>query len=188
LVYGMGEKQIVEIAKSLNEGVEAKNISHIPGICYLADNLEYLDDYIEIPSYDDVNQDKRRYSEAFKVQYEEQDPVRGKIIVQKHSNNYVVQNKPQRPLTREELDVVYNLPYQKGYYPEYKKFGGVPAIEEVKFSIVSSRGCFGNCSFCAITFHQGRIVQSRSENSIVEEAREITNFEDFKGYIHDRTS
>jgi uncharacterized radical SAM protein YgiQ len=185
LVYGMGEKQIVEIAKSLNEGVEAKNLSHIPGTCYVADNLEGLADYIEIPSYDDVNQDERKYAEAFKVQYEEQDPVRGKIIVQKHSNNYVVQNKPQMPLTREELDAVYALPYQKDYHPVYKKLGGVPAIDEVKFSIVSSRGCFGNCSFCAITFHQGRIVQSRSENSIVEEAREITNLLDFKGYIHD---
>ena len=129
--------------------------------------------------------DKIKYAEAFKIQYEEQDPVRGKTLVQKHGNKYLVQNKPEMPLTREELDKVYGLPYQKNYHPIYEKDGGIAAIEEVKFSIVSSRGCFGNCHFCAITFHQGRVVQSRSEESILKEAIEITNLKDFKGYIHD---
>ena len=127
----------------------------------------------------------KKYAEAFKIQYDEQDPIRGKCIVQKHTNKYLVQNKPEMPLTREELDVVYGLPYQRNYHPSYEKLGGIPAIEEVQFSLVSSRGCFGSCAFCAITFHQGRIVQSRSENSLIEEAIEITKFKDFKGYIHD---
>ncbi|MBC2579145.1 YgiQ family radical SAM protein [Clostridium sp. DJ247] len=185
LVYGMSERQVVEIADNLNNGLDIKYIRHVPGTCYVIDSLEEVYDYIEIPSYKDVCRDKVKYSEAFKIQYEEQDPVRGNTIVQKHTNKYVVQNRPEMPLTREELDKVYSLPYQKNYHPIYEKLGGIPAIEEVKFSIVSSRGCFGNCSFCAITFHQGRIVQSRSEESILEEAKEITKFEDFKGYIHD---
>ena len=126
-----------------------------------------------------------KYAEAFKIQYEEQDPVRGKVLVQKHGDRYVVCNTPEMPLTREELDKVYALPYTKECHPIYDEFGGIAALEEVKFSIVSSRGCFGNCSFCAITFHQGRAVQSRSESSILDEAVEITNLKDFKGYIHD---
>jgi uncharacterized radical SAM protein YgiQ len=185
LVYGMSERQIVEVADNLNNGLDIQYIRHIPGTCYVVDNIEEVYDYIEIPSYKDVCADKNKYSEAFKIQYEEQDPIRGNTIVQKHTNKYVVQNRPEMPLTREELDKAYSLPYQKNYHPIYEKLGGIPAIEEVKFSIVSSRGCFGSCAFCAITFHQGRIVQSRSEESIVEEAKEITTFEDFKGYIHD---
>lgn len=114
-----------------------------------------------------------------------QDPITGTMVVQQHANKYLVQNKPQMPLSREELDKVYSLPYQKNYHPIYEKQGGIDAIEEVKFSIVSARGCFGSCSFCAITFHQGRIVQSRSEESIIKEAKEITKYPDFKGYIHD---
>jgi uncharacterized radical SAM protein YgiQ len=185
LVYGMGEKQIVEIANNLNDGLEAKNIKHIAGTCYVVEELNDIENYIEVPSYEEVVEDKKKYAEAFKVQYEEQDPIRGTILIQKHSSKYIVQNKPEMPLTREELDKVYALPYQKNYHPIYEGQGGIAAIDEVKFSIVSSRGCFGNCSFCAITFHQGRIVQSRSEDSILEEAREITNLKDFKGYIHD---
>ena len=185
LVYGMGEKQIVEIANNLNDGLEAKYITHVPGTCYVVEDLENINDYIEIPSYKEVCADKEKHAEAFKVQYEEQDPIRGKTIVQKHTNKYLVQNKPEMILTREELDKVYSLPYEKNYHPIYEEQGGIAAIDEVKFSIVSSRGCYGNCSFCAITFHQGRIVQSRSEDSILEEAKEITNLEDFKGYIHD---
>nr|WP_084601926.1 YgiQ family radical SAM protein [Tepidibacter thalassicus] len=186
LVYGMGERAVIEIANNLNDGFDIKYIRHIPGTCYILDNLEELyDDYIEIPSYKEVSKDKYKYAQAFKIQYEEQDPVRGKILVQKHASKYLVQNKPQMPLSREELDKVYALPYQKNYHPIYEKQGGIPAIEEVKFSIVSSRGCFGNCSFCAIAFHQGRIVQSRSEESIIEEAKQITKNPDFKGYIHD---
>ncbi|MBU5483200.1 YgiQ family radical SAM protein [Clostridium sp. MSJ-11] len=185
LIYGMSEKQIVEVANNLNDGFEAKYIRHIPGTCYAVDDLENVYDYIQIPSYKEVCSNEKKYAEAFKIQYEEQDPIRGKNIVQRHGDKYIVQNKPEMPLSREELDVVYNLPYQKNYHPIYEALGGIPAIEEVKFSIVSSRGCFGNCSFCAITFHQGRIVQSRSEDSILKEAEEITKLQDFKGYIHD---
>ena len=129
--------------------------------------------------------DIEKYCEAFRIQYEEQDPFRGHTLVQRNLDKYVVINKPERPLVREELDIVYGLPYQKDYHPIYEEQGGVPAIEEIKFSIVSSRGCSGNCSFCAITFHQGRIVTSRSQDSIVKEAEDITEFKDFKGYIHD---
>ena len=185
LVYGMSENQIVEVAHALNDGLRAKYISFINGTCFLVDDKDYVYDYVEIPSFKEVSEDKVKYAQAFKVQYQEQDPVTGKTIIQKHGTKYVVQNKPAMPLTREELDKVYGLPYMKTYHPIYEEAGGIPAIEEVKFSIVSSRGCFGSCHFCALTFHQGRIVQSRSEESILQEAEEMTNLPDFKGYIHD---
>ena len=186
LVYGMSERQIVEVANALNDGFDPKYIRHINGTCYMVDSLEEVyDKYIEIPSYKEICENKESYAKAFKIQYDEQDPFRGRVLAQKHGDKYVVQNKPEAPLSRAELDETYNLPYQKTYHPVYKKDGGIPAIEEVKFSIVSSRGCFGSCSFCAITFHQGRAVQSRSQNSIVEEAKYITTLPDFKGYIHD---
>ncbi|HAT4364276.1 TPA: YgiQ family radical SAM protein [Clostridium perfringens] len=186
LVYGMSEKQIVEVADFLNQGFDGKYIRHIPGTCYIADSLdEIYEEHIVLPSFKEVSSDKRTYAECFKIQYDEQDPVRGRTLVQEHNGKYVVINKPKMPLSREELDRVYALPYQKTYHPIYEKDGGIAAIEEVKFSLVSSRGCSGNCSFCAITFHQGRIVTSRSEDSIVEEAEEITKYDDFKGYIHD---
>lgn len=185
LVYGMGEKQISEIARQLNDGYDVKFLRHIPGTCYVVDDLEYASDYREIPSHRKVAEDKRQYAEAFKIQYEEQDAVRGVTLVQQQGNRYLVQNKPEMPLSREDLDRVYSLPFQRNYHPIYEKQGGIPALEEVKFGIVSSRGCFGSCSFCAITFHQGRVVQSRSEESIIEEAKEITKLADFKGYIHD---
>ena len=186
LSYGMSEKQILELADALNNGFDPKYIRHINGTCYIVDSLdEVYDDYIEIPSYKEICESKELYAKAFKIQYDEQDPFRGKVIVQKHGEKYFVQNKPETPLTREELDRVYALNYQKTYHPIYEKDGGIPAIEEVKFSIVSSRGCFGSCSFCAITFHQGRAVQSRSQESIIDEAKYITTLPDFKGYIHD---
>ncbi len=185
LVYGMGEKQILEIARNLDEGLDVKYIRHIPGTCYLIENLDEVYDYIEIPSFEEVSNDKRKYAEAFRIQYEEQDPIRGNVLAQKHSNRYLIQNQPMMPLSREELDLVYSLPYQRSYHPSYEKFGGIPALKEVKFSIVSSRGCFGACSFCALTFHQGRIVQSRSQSSIIREAEKITDDKAFKGYIHD---
>lgn len=186
LVYGMSEKQIVEVADFLNQGFDGKYIRHIPGTCYIADSLdEIYEEHIVLPSFKEVSSDKRTYAECFKIQYDEQDPVRGRTLVQEHNGKYVVINKPEMPLSREELDRVYALPYQKTYHPIYEKDGGIAAIEEVKFSLVSSRGCSGNCSFCAITFHQGRVVTSRSEDSIVEEAEEITKYDDFKGYIHD---
>ena len=186
LVYGMSERQIVEVANALNDGFEPKYIRHVNGTCYVADSKdEIYDDYVEIPSFKEVSSNKELYAKAFKVQYDEQDPYRGKVIIQRHGDKYLVQNKPEPPLNREELDAVYALPYAKDYHPMYKAMGGIPAIEEVKFGIVSSRGCFGSCSFCAITFHQGRAVQSRSHESILEEAKYITELEDFKGYIHD---
>ena len=186
LIYGMSEKQIVEVANYLNEGFEAKYIRHIPGTCYLADSLdEIYEDHIVIPSYKEVSSDKIKYCEAFKVTYQEQDPMRGRTIVQDQGDKFLVVNKPEVILNREELDAVYDLPFTKEYHPIYESMGGIPALEEVKFSIVGSRGCFGNCSFCAITFHQGRAVQSRSKESIVKEAKEMTEMKDFKGYIHD---
>lgn len=186
LIYGMSEKQIVEVADFLNQGFQGKYIRHIPGTCYIADSLdEIYEEHIVLPSFKEVVEDKRTYAECFKIQYEEQDPIRGRTLVQEHNGKYVVINKPEVPLSREELDKVYALPYQKTYHPIYEKDGGIAAIEEVKFSLVSSRGCSGNCSFCAITFHQGRVVTSRSEESIVDEAEGITKYKDFKGYIHD---
>ncbi|WP_027636504.1 YgiQ family radical SAM protein [Clostridium butyricum] len=185
LIYGMGEKPIVEIAEGFKNGVKAKDINYVRGTCYLAENLDYVQDYIEIPSYKEVVSDKRKYAESSKIEYQEQDSVRGKVLVQKHGNIYMVQNIPQPPLNREELDKVYDLPYMKNYHPIYEKYGGIAAIEEVKFSTVSSRGCFGDCKFCAITLHQGRVVQSRSKESILKEIEGITQLPDFKGYIHD---
>ena len=186
ITYGMSEKQVVEVANCLNDGFEAKYVRHVNGTCYVIESLdEVYGDYVELPSYEEVSTDKVKYAEAFRMQYKEQDPIRGKQLIQKHGNRYVVVNKPEMPLSRDELDEVYALPYTKNYHPIYEKDGGIAAIEEVKFSIVSSRGCFGNCNFCAITFHQGRAVQSRSEESILKEATEITNMKDFKGYIHD---
>lgn len=186
LIYGMSEKQIVEVAHYLNEGFEAKYIRHIPGTCYLVDSLdEVYEEHIVIPSYKEVSSDKIKYCEAFKITYQEQDPIRGKTIVQDQGDKFLVVNKPEVILNREELDEVYDLPFTKEYHPIYEPMGGIPALEEVKFSIVGSRGCFGNCSFCAITFHQGRAVQSRSKESIVKEAKEMTEMKDFKGYIHD---
>jgi uncharacterized radical SAM protein YgiQ len=185
LIYGMGEKQIVAVAESLKNGVAAKEITYVRGTCYLTEDLQDVQDYIEVPSYKEVCASKYKYAEASRIEYEEQDSVRGNIIVQKHGNRYLVQNIPEAPLNREELDEVYALPYMKNYHPIYEGQGGIAAIEEVKFSTVSSRGCFGDCKFCAITFHQGRVVQSRSKESILQEVEEITHLPDFKGYIHD---
>ena len=186
LIYGMGEKPIVEVAESLKNGVRAKDITYVRGTCYLTESLDDIHEgYIEVPSYKEVVSDKIKYAKASKIEYEEQDSVRGKIIVQKHGNKYMVQNIPQPPLNREELDAVYDLPYMKTYHPSYESKGGIPAIEEVQFSTVSSRGCFGDCKFCAITLHQGRVVQSISKESILKEVEQITKLKDFKGYIHD---
>ncbi|MGL4741600.1 MAG: YgiQ family radical SAM protein [Sarcina sp.] len=186
LIYGMSERQIIEVADLMNQGFDAKYIRHIPGTVYIADSFdEIFEEHIVLPSFKEISNDKVTYAKCFKIQYEEQDPMRGKMLIQPHGDKLVVVNHPEKPLTREELDKVYALPYQKTYHPSYEKDGGVAAIDEVKFSIMSSRGCSANCSFCAITFHQGRIVSSRSEESIVEEAKDITKYPDFKGYIHD---
>lgn len=185
LSFGMGEKSIVQIANLLRYGMSIENIKSVKGTVYLTNSLDDLENYIECPSFEDICEDKNAYAEAFKLQFKEQDPIRGKTIVQKHGNKYIVQNPPQDTLTKEEMDEVYNLPYTRTYHPIYEKDGGIPAIKEVKFSITSHRGCFGGCSFCALTFHQGRSIQSRSQKSIIDEAKYLTTLDDFKGYIHD---
>lgn len=185
LVYGMGEKQIIEIASQLAQGIRAGDITNIQGTCYRTDSLDRVWDYVEVPGYQAVSTSKKKFAEAFKSQYLEQDPIRGKAVVQNHGEYYVVQNKPSMPLSTVEMDEIYDLPYKRTYHPVYEKLGGVPAIQEVKFSLVSHRGCFGGCSFCAIVSHQGRIIQNRSRESIIKEAKILTHMSDFKGYIHD---
>ncbi len=185
LIYGMGEKQIKELAAALAAGLAINHIRDIRGTCYLADNKEELWDYVEVPDYDAVKTDKKAFAEAFRLEYLEQDPIRGKKVVQAHDGVWLVQNPPARPLTTAEMDEIYDLPYKRTYPPVYEAAGGVPAIQEVKFSLVSHRGCFGGCSFCAIVSHQGRIIQARSRESILREATVLTGMPDFKGYIHD---
>lgn len=184
LMYGMGEKQIVEIADCLNSGMNVKDITDIPGTCYIADYPTY-ENAAEIASFEECRDDKPKYAEACKIQYAEQNPYIGKTLLQKHGDKYLVQNPPMPPLCSEELDEVYSLPYVKNYHPMYEKYGGIEAVKEVKFSLTSSRGCFGNCNFCALAFHQGRIVTARSKQSLVAEAKEMVKDPDFKGYIHD---
>jgi uncharacterized radical SAM protein YgiQ len=185
LVYGMAEKQIISIAESLESGLSIEYIRHIAGTCYTLPDLSDIYGQVELPSYKDISNSKKKYAEAFRIQEEEQDPIRGSALVQEHQGRYLVQNPPAESLTREELDHIYELPFQRDYHPIYEKDGGVPAIREIKFSITSSRGCYGGCSFCALNFHQGRRVVSRSKESIVKEARKIIKDKDFKGYIHD---
>ncbi len=186
LIYGMGERQIVEIADCLAGGMPVSQIIHIDGTAFLqADLKSTQEEYIEIPSHEAILKDKVAFAKAFKLQYMEQDPIRGKIIVQKTGDFFTVQRKPAYPLSSKEIDAVYDLPYQRTWHPVYELQGGVPAIEEVQFSIISHRGCFGSCSFCAIHSHQGRIIQARSHESILSEAVKITNLPGFKGYIHD---
>lgn len=184
--YGMGEKSIIEIADALNSGISVKDLSFIAGTVYKTKDISGLYDYELLPSYDDMLADKKRYAESFKVQHDNTDPFNGKTLVEPYPNGvYVVQNVPQAPLSTQEMDDVYALPYQRTYHPSYKEAGGVPAISEIKFSLISNRGCFGGCNFCALTFHQGRTIQVRSHESIIEEAKLITQDKDFKGYIHD---
>lgn len=184
LMYGMGERQIVELAECLDSGMDVKDITYIKGTCYLSDTDDVFDS-VKISSYEECTENKKAYAEATRLQHMEQNPYNGKAVVQKHGNKFLVQNPPAEPLSREELDAVYGLGYMKSYHPMYEKDGGIPAISEVKFSLTSSRGCFGSCNFCAIAFHQGRIVTSRSQESIIKEAVEMTKMPDFKGYIHD---
>ncbi|MGE4589090.1 MAG: YgiQ family radical SAM protein [Acidaminococcaceae bacterium] len=186
LVYGMGEKQIVEIADYLAGGADISTIHYVRGTSYICDNLQDISEqYVSLPSYESILQDKKLLAKAYKLQSNEQDPFYGKIVVQQFANRYVVQSQATYPLTEDEMDAIYDLPYCRTYHPSYEKLGGVPAIEEVKFSIISQRGCFGSCSFCAIHSHQGRIIQARSHESILREAKIITKLPDFKGYIHD---
>ena len=185
LMYGMGERSVVEIADALNAGMDVKDITYIDGTVFKTDTLDESLPTIVLPSYEELKENKRKYAESFRVQYGNCDPFTAKRLAEPYGNFYVVQNPPQKPLTTEEMDNVYGLPYCRTYHPSYEKAGGIPAIEEVKFSLVSNRGCFGACSFCALTFHQGRIIQVRSHESIIEEAVKITQEPDFKGYIHD---
>lgn len=184
--YGMGEKSIVEIADALSSGIAVKDISFIAGTVYKTKDISGLYDYELLPSYDDMVSDKTLYAKSFKIQYDNTDAFNGRTLIEPYPNGiYVVQNIPQAPLTMQEMDDVYALPYQRTYHPSYEPLGGVPAISEIKFSLISNRGCFGGCNFCALTFHQGRTVQVRSHESIIEEAKLITQDKDFKGYIHD---
>ncbi|MDO4739627.1 MAG: YgiQ family radical SAM protein [Eubacteriales bacterium] len=182
LMYGMGERTIVQMANALRDGLDPREMA-MPGTCTM--NREPCEGYIEIPAYEVVSRDKKEYAAAFRVQYDEQDPVRGKGVAQKHGKRYLNQHKPAMPLSREELDAVYALPFLRQWHPIYAEKGGVPALDEVKFSIAAVRGCFGACSFCALTFHQGRIVTSRSKESVLKEAKLLAQMPDFKGYIHD---
>ena len=183
--YGMGEHSIVEIADALNAGISVKDITFIDGTVFKTTDLSCTYDYQMLPSYEEMKQNKRTYAESFYIQYCNTDPFSGKRLVEPYGKEYVVQNPPAKPLTTEEMDEVYALPYMRNYHPSYEEAGGIPAIREVKFSLISNRGCFGACSFCALTFHQGRIIQVRSHESLVDEATLLTEEPDFKGYIHD---
>jgi len=185
LVYGMGEKQITEIAALLDRGVPVEKIRSVRGTMYRSAELPEDGKTVAVPSWEEVSSDRRKFAEAFRLQYPEQDPFHGKAVAQRFGNVWTVQNPPPRPLIMDEMDQVYGYPYTRTYHPMYEKDGGVPAIEEVRFSLTSHRGCFGSCSFCAIHYHQGRIIQARSHGSLVEEARLLTTLPDFKGYIHD---
>lgn len=183
LSYGMGEKSIVRLADALNNGSYGDTL--IDGCCYIKKDISNLDDYIELPSFEDVSTDKFKYAAATAIEYKNQDSITAKTLVQGHGDRYLVAAKPMAPLETEELDRVYELPYSFRPHPMYDDAGGVPAIEEVKFSVTNSRGCFGECNFCALTFHQGRSVRSRSTDSVVREVVRMTKLPDFKGYIHD---
>ena len=184
LMYGMGETSIIQCANWVADGMNPAELSKLRGVCYMSKTPD--PGCILLPSHAEVSADKRRYAEAFLTQYEEQDPIRGRRMCQQQdTDRYLIQNEPSLPLSREALDAVYDLPYTRRWHPMYDKEGGVPALQEVEFSIASTRGCFGSCSFCAITFHQGRIIQSRSPESIVKEGRLLTTLPGFKGYIHD---
>jgi uncharacterized radical SAM protein YgiQ len=185
LVYGMGEKPIMQIANLLKYGKNIHDIKDVRGTAYITNDISGLKDFIEVPSFEDVSESKIAYANAHKLEYMEQDALRGKTLVQKHDNRFLVQNPPSYTLTEDEMDFVYSLPYMRTYHPMYEKKGGIPAIKEVEFSITSHRGCYGGCSFCALTFHQGRSIQNRSQESIIEEAKAMTKQKDFKGYIHD---
>lgn len=184
--YGMGEKSIIEIADALDSGIAVADITFIDGTVYKTNSPESLYDEIQLPSYSALKKDKLEYAKSYQIQSSNTDPFTGKRLAEPYSDRlYVVQNPPSKPLTMEEMDEVYGLPYMRSYHPSYEEAGGIPAIREIKFSLISNRGCFGSCSFCALTFHQGRIIQARSHESLVTEAKLLTEEPDFKGYIHD---
>ncbi len=186
LIYGMGERAVVAIAEALEAGIDVKDITWIEGTCYKAKSFEQDEDTAVLPSYEEITGSKEAYCRSFAMAYRNNDNINGKRLVEKYADSlYVIQNKPQPPLSRQELDDVYELPYENEIHPIYEAAGGIPAFSEIKFSLVSARGCFGGCSFCALTYHQGRQVRSRSKESLVAEARALTQKPDFKGYIHD---
>ena len=184
LIYGMGELQIIELAEALDQNRFVESLPNIRGICYMSKEIPSIE-CVESPSFEEIKADKMAFADAFRIQYDEQDPFYGRPIVQKHGDRYVVQNVPALPLTQEQMDAAYDLPYTRKWHPSYDDKGGVPALSEVQFSLVSQRGCFGSCSFCAITNHQGRIIQNRSHQSLIDEAKLMIGMDDFKGYIHD---
>ena len=185
LIYGMGEKALLAVAADLQQGVAIGNIQDVPGTCYRVPNLDYVWDYLPVPSFAEVAKDKKKFAEAYKLEYLEQDPIRGRRLAQMNGDFAVVQNPPSPPLSEMEMDEIYDLPYRRTWHPSYDEAGGVPAIKEVQFSLVSQRGCFGGCNFCAIVSHEGRIIQRRSHESILREAKILTQMKGFKGYIHD---
>ncbi len=185
LLYGMSEHQITELAHRLNSGEDIRSITDIRGTCYLTEPKNTPLGAAECPSFAQVCENKEAYARACRIQYDQQDEVYGKTVIQRHGDKMLVQNPPAKSLTTEELDRVYSLPYARTYHPMYEKDGGVPGIEEVEFSITHNRGCFGNCNFCSIALHQGRRISCRSEESILEEAKLLTTLPNFKGYIHD---
>ncbi|MBR1741377.1 MAG: YgiQ family radical SAM protein, partial [Lachnospiraceae bacterium] len=186
LMYGMGERSVVELADSLAAGIAVSDITYVDGTVYRTNDLSSVADYIMLPVFDIMREDKLKYVESFYTQYLNTDAYSAKRLVEGYpGKQFVVQNPPAKPLSELEMDDVYALPYMRNYHPSYEKDGGVPAIKEVKFSLISNRGCYGGCSFCALTFHQGRMIQTRSEESLLAEAELLTKQEDFKGYIHD---
>jgi uncharacterized radical SAM protein YgiQ len=174
LVYGMGEKALLAIAADLQQGVEIGNIQDVPGTCYKVPGFDYIWDYLPLASFEEVSEDKKKFAEAYKLEYLEQDALRGRKLAQQNGDICVVQNPPSPPLTEAEMDEIYDLPYCRTWHPRYDKAGGVPAIKEVQFSLVSQRGCFGGCNFCAIISHEGRVIQRRSQASILREAEILT--------------
>lgn len=184
--YGMGEHSIIEIAEALDSGIPVEDITYIPGTVYKHKTLDAVYEPVILPSFEEVSHNKKAYADSFAVQYRNTDPFTGKSLVEDYgTRGYVIQNPPAKPLTQQEMDDVYDLPFADNWHPMYDSQGGVPALEEVRFSLTSNRGCFGGCSFCALTFHQGRILQTRSHESIIKEAERMTNDPAFKGYIHD---
>lgn len=184
--YGMGERSIVEIADALESGIDVSDITFIPGTVYKTKSLENVYDAVVLPGYEQMKADKKEYARSFYTQYCNTDPFSGKRLAEPYNDHlYVIQNPPSEPLSMEEMDEIYQYPYMRTYHPSYEALGGVPAVSEIRFSLISNRGCFGGCSFCALTFHQGRIMQVRSHESLLDEAVKITKEKDFKGYIHD---
>ncbi|MDD5926667.1 MAG: YgiQ family radical SAM protein [Firmicutes bacterium] len=191
LIYGMGERAVIEIAEALDSGIAARDITWVRGTCYRAKDLAIAEGAGEgslkiLPSFDEISADKEAYARSFALQFKNNDSISAVALAEKYTDTvYVIQNPPQPPLEREELDDVYALPFENEWHPMYNEMGGIPAFKEIKFSVVSSRGCFGGCSFCALTYHQGRQVRSRSKESIVAEVKQLAEKKDFKGYIHD---